>query len=287
MPNCLDCDIDFEVDPEFPKSQLCVSCADERKNMPRQEVEGELGAGIIRTLTEDGQRLSLEPWQQVERLLIEGKPTYEYHLESEDPFTDLDLLKLSVRRVRRRFTRKGFTDITYDEVEDVAGDVMVQFLEDMASEKEVRSIHGYHWTLVKAACAKYMQQFVDRRKALIPQDILDIAEANNIRETVFVGEAMSIERHAIVTPMWTRIKIKGIKGWEPKKDLTLTLEDAGLTNRELKVVVNALKGENAGLYSKRKSIRDHTRNAIRKLEGNPEAYAQLKELLRVPNNESR
>lgn len=233
--------------------------------------------------------MRVETWQIPWVLVQEHTDEWEFHAEDEDrEFTESTLMLVTPRIVRRYLDQRGFPDIKWEDVEDIASEVRTQFLERMAKEgvfgedhelfdpniEPIRKTHSYHWVLVKAACKKYMEQWVERRQATIPVDVLDSARAMNLRDAhdIMPGANESIYDHRVREPLWHRVSTSGIE---------VDLQGVGLTKSEMRTFVNAVKGENKGLKGKQ-NTRRHMKNALAKIEKkNPALYEKVRGLVIV------
>lgn len=235
---------------------------------------GEYGGGPIMTLRKDLKTwLRLEPWQQVDVLCDEyrDEPKTEYAYEDEDQsFTDVDLLRLSVNRVRRRLNVKGQSDATWVDVEDIADGVIVDFLQGIEDGKEIRSLHGWHWSLVNAHVAQWMTAQRERRLATVSQDVMELAEVMGIRDPYNWGATESISEHKRKEPRWL--------AWS-KGDLSLQFENCGLTNAEVRILKGAILGDNKGMKGK-SWTRRKLKTALSKIEANnPEMFDKIRTLI--------
>jgi hypothetical protein len=120
-----------------------------------------------------------------------------------------------------------------------------------------------------------MTQFIDRRLATIPEDVIDYAATHDIRDPYNWGAVESIAAHERVAPQWTKVNIAGAE---------VLFSGAGLTDGEGRALINAMKGENKGLKGKQ-STRRKIKSALNKLEANnPESFAQVKQLMGIEEN---
>lgn len=211
-------------------------------------------------------------WIQYERhqvpaiMCSESEPEYLYNTEDEKMFTEHTLILRTPYMVRRILDSKGFTDVSWDEVEDLSGEIVVQFLERIAAEasgdaEPITSIHGYHWALVRGMVRGFMQQFVEKRKATMALDVLDYAAALQLPITAGQwGAADSIAVHDAneerTRPKWT---------WAGVGDVGIDLKDVKLTRAEQATLMGAIRGDNKGLHGRR-STRRKLRSVVAKLE---------------------
>ena len=282
-------------------TNFCTECA-RMISRARKNMEERLGHGKIKTRrAKDGKYVDLESHQEYMFMVDEAEPQWEFAMEGEttrngEPlsFTDIDLAKLSMWRIRNVLNNKGFTDIPWHEIEEHAQTVSLTFLEKLkcggcgtlcympgnepcevaAPETEIDSLHAYHWACCRGEAKRLMTEYVERRKAQLPQDIIDYAEKAGMSDSALIAQyndgffVQSIHKHNREAPMWKRLEVDG---------LVIDFEKAGITNvtpSDIKVLRNALLAH-AG-ESKDGKNKDKVKRIIDKMgERAPEAYGIL------------
>lgn len=289
-------------DENFELSPFCNDCG-MMIAISRKRQDERLGHGRIKTRrAKDGKYVDLESHQEYMYMMGEADPDVEFAMEGEldrngEPlsFTDVDLAKLSYWRISRVLRDKGFNEIPWHELEDHAQNVSLTFLEKLkcaqcgklcyigrgtpccdeaGPAEDINSLHAYHWVCCKGEARALMEEWVERRVAEIPQDVLDVARANNITDESLAmawrnGAAESIDRHRRESPLWTRLDIG---------DLTVEFEKEGiqLTQRQVKTIRNAVLAHAGASRDGKKP--DEIRRIIKEKIGDkaPAAYAILK-----------
>lgn len=288
---------------EYELTTFCGPCA-RMISVSRKRMEERLGHGKIKTRrAKDGKYVDLESHQEYMYMVSEAEPDWEFALEGEttnkgEPlsFTDVDLAKLSYLRIRSVLNNKGFTDVPWHEIEDHAQNVSLTFLNKLkcagcdtlcympgnepcevaAPAEDLDSLHAYHWACCRGEARKLMMEFVERRKAQLPQDVLDIGKAMNMSDGALVHQyedgfyVQSIHKHEREKPMWTRLEVDGI---------VLDFQKAGINNitsKEIKILRNAILAH-AG-ESKDGKNKDKVKRIVNKLGDNaPLVYDMLME----------
>ncbi len=276
---CVICDEAYEADEgdegddKRPPSVMCIDCARMIGNTAKKR-EKELGSGPIKTVNNNGRWVQLEPHQQLRFMMSEGKPSTDYHIEGENRFNDHDLLNYSLWRMRRYLDQRGFTDIPWDRVEDYAGDVVVEFLQGIVDDKQIKTIHGWHWSLVKARCRRMMQEWVEQRQSTIPEDILDYARRHDITDPYNWGAASSLDEHDRKLPLLTEFATEHI-------DLVFANHGVQLTSAEIKTLRYVL-GEGRDVKNRTANTKRKLRNIRRKIEdADPQVWEQVKNVITV------
>ncbi len=262
-----------EDDADASTSTMCFDCARMLSNTAKKR-DKEVGSGPIKTVDNTGRWVQLESHQQRSFMMSLSNPTVEYHVEGENRFNDFDLLNYSFWRMRRYLDQRGFTDVPGDTIEDYAGDVMVEFLQGIEDCKDIKTIHGWHWSLVKARCKKMMTEWVERRQMNIPEDIIDYAVKHQITDPYNWGAASSIDEHESKLPLWTKLSTEHL-------DLVFANVGVHLTPAEIKTLRYVL-GEGRDV----KNRTDNTKRKLRRIrikieEADPKVWEQVKSVLEV------
>jgi len=287
---------------EHELSNFCDECG-RMISRARKNMEERLGHGQIKTRRKDGKYVDMESHQEYMYMVHEAEPQWEFALDGETTkdgqplsFTDIDLAKLSMLRIRNVLVKKGFTDIPWHEIEDHAQNVSLAFLEKlkcggcgtlgyMTGESccevgeptsDIDSLHAYHWACCNGEAKRLMTEYVERRLSQLPQDVLDIAKAMNMSDGATVAQyengffVQSIHKHNREAPLWKRLEIDG---------LVLDFEKAGITNitaKEMKILSNAIKAH-ADPNSRDGKNKDKVKRIINRLadEGKAEAAYEI------------
>lgn len=270
---CSICGDAINTDEEDGDSTMCHDCARMLGNTAKKRMK-EVGSGPIKTVDNDGRWVQLESHQQTSFLMTLSEPTVEYHTGSENRFNDFDLLRYSLWRMRRYLDQRGFTDIPWDTIEDYAGDVVVDFLQGIEDGKDIKTIHGWHWSLVKARCKKMMVEWVERRQMNIPEDIIDYAVTHQITDPYNWGAASSIEEHESKLPLWTKLSTQHL-------DIIFSNVGVHFTPAEIKTLKYVL-GEGRGV----KNRTDNTKRKLKRIrvkieQADPAVWEQVKDVLEV------
>jgi len=241
-----------KVTGETVTTSMCRGCG-RMLATARRKMDERLGSGKIRTVMDDGRYVDLEDYQQWDFIVdMAGDGQWDYAEEGEkdykgDPlsFTEVDLMKKSMRRIRTIFVRKGFKEVPYYDLEDSAANVYTQFLEDYYSGKPIRKLDGYHWSLCKIEARRKMMEWVENRMAVIPKDILDYAEAHDIPDVNLsnYGERELLDTREKKQERWKRLSVDG---------LTVHFAEQGiyLSPAQFRSLRGALVGDNKGLKGK-------------------------------------
>lgn len=289
----------------FELSTFCAECG-RMLSRARKNMDERLGHGAIKTRrASDGKYVDMEPYQEYMYMVNEAEPEVDWEFANEDEvdskgrdvsFNDIDLARLSYWRIKRVLNDKGFNEVPWHEVEDHAQNVSLMFLEKLVCDNcgklcafgrnedcgdyqphgEITYLHSYHWACCKAEAKKIMMEWVERRKAEIPQDVLDIAEAQDMTDEQLVrywrtGAVDYIDRHNREAPLWMSLQVG---------DLAVKFGEVGvdLSARDIKMLRNAVLAE-AG-ESKDGKNKAKVKKIVDKIgDRSPKVYAILKDAL--------
>lgn len=284
---------------EYELSSFCADCG-RMIGISRKRMEERLGSGPIKTRRKkDGKYVDLEAHQEYMYMVDEADPQWEFAMDGEttrdgEPlsFTDIDLAKLSMWRIRNVLNNKGFTDIPWHELEDHAQNVSVQFLEKLRCQycdalcympgnepcgdgagpaEDIDSLHAYHWACCRGEAKRLMSEYVDRRKAQLPIDVLDVAQAMNMSDEQLValwhGATSYLDKHEREQPLWKSLTVEG---------LTVKFDEAGLNLKpqEVKLLRNAMLAH-SGTSKEGKNERRVKRLLDKLNDRAPQVYAIL------------
>lgn len=251
---------------EYEMSSFCRDCG-RMIGIARKRMDERLGSGPIKVRRgKDGKYVDLESWQEYMFMVDESEPSVEFALEDEvdrngEPmsFTDIDLAKLSFWRIRKVLVGKGFTDIPYWQIEDHAQSVSLTFLEKLkcagcgmlcyfkepcevgAPAEDILNLHAYHWACCKGEAKKLMTEWVERRMAEIPEDVLDVSRAMNMTDEQTAaawrhGAVELIDVHEKEAPLWKALEVDGLR---------VEFDNNGihLSDQEVKTLRNSILAE--------------------------------------------
>jgi hypothetical protein len=243
---------------------MCFNCA-MMVGKAKAKREREVGSGSIRGALPDGEYVQYERHQVMWLMIQEHTPEFEYNLPDEKEFTENTLLRRTPYIIRKLLDQKGFTEITWDEIEDIACDVNLAFLERMEDEMDdpIRNVWTYHWSLCRGLVRRYMQQFVERRMATVSAEVLEWTDSMGLSRPYAnqFGATESIALHNLeqerTEPRWVSVKAD--------TGLRVELEEADLTKAEVAALLNALSGENKGRGGPRRNRRK-LNSAVKKME---------------------